>query len=218
MNRSNSFPAIEEYGPAANAPVILETTPETQLTFSQRWNSLLVIVMAGVMAFIGITLRNNALTATETFEDLEAGVRAEIPVGWLLDSNTDDYVFRAIDPDALPYKTLLQVSILPIGPDATPNSVLDLLALQRASRFANYVELARRDEILGDDEAKRLTYAYTDFERNPFQQSLPIVVEGVDVVILRRAQAIVITYREEQSTFVDNLYRFEQLLQTVEIF
>ena len=45
-----------------------------------------------------------------------------------------------------------------------------------------------------------------------------MIVEGVDVVVLRRGQAVIITYREESSAFEQNLYRFENLLQTVEIF
>jgi hypothetical protein len=63
-----------------------------------------------------------------------------------------------------------------------------------------------------------MEYVYTQDERNPFQATVSLVVQGVDVVVLRRGQAVVITYREERSAFDDNLYRFENLLQTVEIF
>ena len=191
---------------------------DTPLTFTQRWNSYLAVALAGVFLFIGITLRNNALNATQPFENLEAGVRAQLPSGWLVDTGGSEYVFRAQDPDALPFKTTLQVSVLTVGPDATPNLVLDLLNLERAPRFSTYRELSRTDETLRGDPAKRMIYAYTQDERNPFQATVPIVVQGADVVILRRGQAVIITYREERSSFDANLYRFENLLQTVEIF
>jgi hypothetical protein len=191
---------------------------DTPLTFTQRWNSYLAIALAGAFLFLGITLRNDALNATQPFENLEAGVRAQLPGGWLVDTGSSDYVFRAQDPDALPFKTTLQVSVLTVGPDATPNLVLDLLNLDRAPRFSTYREISRSDETLRGDPAKRMIYAYTQDERNPFQATVPIVVEGADVVVLRRGQAVIITYREERSAFEANLYRFENLLQTVEIF
>ncbi len=197
---------------------IIEINERPQLTFSQRWNGYLALALAALMLFVGITLRNATLNATQTFEDLEAGVRAQLPQGWLLDSQSDEYVFRAQDPNALPFKTILQVSVLPIGEDATPDVVLDLLKLQRAPRFSSYQEISRTGETLRGDPARRMTYTYTQADRNPFQASVQLVIEGVDVVVLRRGQAVIITYREERSVFEDHLYRFENLLQTVEIF
>ncbi len=189
-----------------------------ELTFSQRWNSLLVIVLAAAMIFVGLTRRQNALSATVVFEDLESGVRAQVPVGWLVDNDSPDYVFRAIDPDALPYKTQLEVDVIPVGPDMTPNLVLNLLNLQRSPRVAAYRELSRVATTLRDDPATRMTYTYTEFERNPFLQSEPLTVKAVDVVVLQRGQAVILTFREASTDFDAHLYRFEQFLQTVEIF
>lgn len=197
---------------------LLDYRDDSALNFNQRWNNYLAVALAAVVLFVGLGLRSAALGATQTFEDLEAGVRAQVPRGWLLDAESSEYVFRAEDPSALPFKTLLQVAVLPIGPDATPNTVLDLLNMERSPRFATYTELSRTSETLRDDPALRMVYAYTEFERDPFQATRPIGVEGVDVVVLRRGQAVIITYREEGSSFDDHLYRFDRFLQTVEIF
>ncbi len=191
---------------------------DTPLNFNQRWNSYLAITMAVGVLFLGLSMRVGNLNATQEFEDLEAGVRAQVPLGWLLDNNSTDYVFRVQDPDALPFKTLLQVSVMTVGPDATPNTILDILNIQRAPRLSNYQELSRTDTFLRDDAAKRMMYAYTEFERNPFQSSVPLVIQGVDVVMLRPGEAVIITYREERAAFETNVYRFENLLATVEIF
>ncbi|MEP0764024.1 MAG: hypothetical protein HRF48_14945, partial [Chloroflexota bacterium] len=43
------------------------------LSFVQRWNTYLALLMAAGMLLLGITLRDSALSATQTFEDLEAG-------------------------------------------------------------------------------------------------------------------------------------------------
>ena len=196
----------------------VETGGSTPLTFNQRWNTYLVLAMVVTAVALGMTLRRSAVNATQTFENLEAGVRAQVPVGWLMDSGGTEYVFRAQDPDALPFKTTLQVSVLPIGPDATPNIVLDLLFAERAPRFPLYTEVTRSPVTLRGGDAMRMVYAYAQIERNPFQAVVPLMIEGVDVVVLRRGQAVIITYREERSAFEANLYRFENLLQTVEIF
>lgn len=189
------------------------------LTFTQRWNSYLAIVVAVVLCFIGLTLRNSTLNATQTFENLEAGIRAQIPSGWLVDTGSEEYILLAEDPAALPFKTQLQISVLTVGPDATPRNVIDLLDIQRATRLPAYRVIQRTDTTLRDGSpAIRMRYAYTQDERNPFLESLPVVVEGVDVVVLRRSQAVIVTYREERSAFDDHLYRFENLLQTLEIF
>lgn len=188
------------------------------LNFNQRWNTYLALVFAVLGIALGLSMKNNALSATQQFEDLEAGVRAQVPANWLVSTASDEYVFRAQDPNALPFKTILQVSVLTVGADATPNTVLDLLHMRRAPRFSTYREIERAEVTLRGDPAMRMVYAYTEDERNPFLASVPIVVEGVDVVVLRRGQAVIISFREERAKFADNLYRFEDLLSTVEIF
>ena len=196
----------------------VEIRESAPLTFTQRWNTYLAIVLAAGVMVLGITLRDSNLNATVTLENLESGVRAQVPANWLQDTRGDDYLFRVRDPNAVPFKTTLQVSVLTVGPDATPDLVLNLLTMQRSSRFATYHEISRSDAMLRDDPAKRMVYAYTEFERNPALQSLPMVIKGVDLVVLQGTQAVVVTYREEQSAFDDHLYRFESLLRTLEIF
>jgi hypothetical protein len=198
---------------------IIEFGESAPLTFNQRWNTYLALAVAAAALVLGISLRNGTLNASQTFENLEAGIRAEVPNGWLLSANGSDYVFRAEDPGALPFKTLLQVSVIAIGPDATPDNVLVQLNISRPQNLSAYKPIAITDITLRDGSpAKRMTYAYTQDERNPFLESLPVVVEGVDVVVLRRSQAVIITYREERSVFGDHLYRFDNLLQSLEIF
>jgi hypothetical protein len=192
----------------------------SELSFSQRWNSYLTIALAISAVLLGLTLRNSTLNASQTFEDLEAGIRAQIPSGWIVDSDNDtDYVFRAQDPNALPFKTLLQVSVIPVGPDAAPDNVLTYLDIQRPAQLSAYTRISVSSITLRDgSSAVRMVYAYTQNERNPFLESVPIVVQGVDVVVLRRSQAVIITYREERNSFDDHLYRMDNLLQTLEIF
>jgi hypothetical protein len=192
----------------------------TELSFRQRWNSYLTIALVMGAVLLGLAMRRGTLNATQEFEDLEAGIRAQIPSGWMVDSGSNtDYVFRAEDPNALPFKTMLQVSVIPVGSDATPDNVLTYLDIQRPAQLSAYRRISVTNITLRDGSpAVRMTYAYTQNERDPFLESVPIVVQGVDVVVLRRSQAVIITYREERSEFDDHLYRMDNLLQTLEIF
>ena len=73
-----------------------------QVRRSRPLVAALSLALAAVVLFLGLAMRDSALNATVTLEDLEAGVRAQVPSGWLIDRRGGDYVFRAIDPDALP--------------------------------------------------------------------------------------------------------------------
>jgi len=114
---------------------IMDTSGQIPLTFNQRWNSTLAIVLAAAVLMVGLTLRANALNTTQTFEDLETGVRARVPAGWLLDMQSTEYVFRAQDPAARPFKTMLQVSVLPWDPMRRRTSFLITEPGARATLF-----------------------------------------------------------------------------------
>ncbi len=181
-----------------------------------RINSLLMIATALAMVGLGLVMRSNALNATELFEDRINGIQGQLPANWLLDTNSDEYVFRAEDAGGIPFKTLIQVSILTVGPDARPNNVVDALGLQGPEQLSTYTVLSRKATMLGEDDAIEISYVYVETESNPFLESEPIVVRGIDLVVKRGNQAIVFTFRDASETFDDNRFYFENFLQTVE--
>lgn len=179
-------------------------------------SSLLAIGFAIGMATIGLVMRNNALNATLLYVDELSGIRAQIPVDWLLSEGQDDTVFRAENPGGRPFKTLIQVSVETVGEDATPRNIVDLLKLQGPAKLSGYRALSEEDITLGEDEAVRITYNYVDQELNPFLDAIPITIRGEDVVVLRGNQAIIITYRDADSTFDDNRFYFLNFIRSIE--
>lgn len=186
------------------------------LTRSQTINSLTVIFVAVLMMGIGLLMRNNVITATVPFLDEENGIRAQLPANWLVTTDNPGFIFRAEDPETIPFKTLLQVSLVPVGEGANPRNVADLLTLQRNGRLSTYRVLSIVPTTLGDSEALEVTYAYVQTDSNPFLNASPIVVLGRDVVVLRESQAIVLTYREQDSRFDENEIIFDNFLDTLE--
>lgn len=186
------------------------------LTRSQTLNSLSIVGAALLMLFLGLLMRNSALNARIAFEDQQSGIRALIPANWLVTSNQAEFVVQAEDPGALPFKTLLRVSLIPVGAEATPRNVVDTLTLQRAGRLSTYRILAISPTTVGDNPAIEMDYAYVQADSNPFISVIPIVVRGRDVVVIEEGQAIVVTYREAETRFAENVTFFEAFLASLE--
>src|SRR5262249_53398937 len=111
----------------------------TALNFRQRWASYLTIVVAVGALLSGILLRSSIVDASVRFENKQAGIAVRYPVNWLLDENREDYVVRVQDPAAIPFKTTLQISIVPIGQGArSALDVLNPLNISRATSLPSY--------------------------------------------------------------------------------
>lgn len=189
---------------------------EPQVARRVNINSGLAIIVTLALMGLGMIFRNSILNSTVPFEDEENGIRGQIPLNWLLDENQRDYVFRVENPNARPYKTLIQASLLTVGPDANPRSVVDLLVVQGPNRLPGYHVQSISETSLGEDDAVEIQYSFIQSDPNPFLQSVPVVVQGVDLVVLRGNQAVILTYRDAAENFDDNRPYFDRFLQTVE--
>lgn len=179
-------------------------------------NSLIGIAVALVLLGWGWMQRSSTVNATIAFEDEINGIRAQIPVNWLLSEGDDQTVFRVQDVGARPFRTTIQVSIQAVGPDATPRNVVDLLKLQGPLELPNYRSFSEEIIQLGEDDAVRINYVYVANELNPFLEASPVVVRGEDVVVLRGNQALIITFRDADNTFDENRFHFANFLRTLE--
>lgn len=193
-----------------------ERARQSTLTRSQRWAELLAVVTLLVGIGIGLILKDQTLGSTVAFRDLAAGILARYPEEWLLDTR-GDYVMRVRDPAAGRFLTTLQVSVTATGQDAEARNVLDTLTLQRAQTLAAFRTLRSAPFSLPDgEEATRFEYVYVAADANPFLEPIPVVVRGVDVVSIKRGQAIIVTFRVEADRFDDEVWRLDQFLASLE--
>ena len=195
---------------------VFPTIDDSPITRTQRWAQALVLLTTVGLLILGFFLKDQILTSTEPFRDLAAGILARYPSGWLLD-HEGAYVFRVRDPKAPAFRTTFQVAVEPIGQDAAARNILDNLTLRRAQTLAAYHVLSTVDYALPEgDPATRMEYVFVQTEANPFLQSVPVVVRGVDIVTVKRGQAIVVTFRVEADRFDDEIWRLDQFLATLE--
>src|SRR5579859_6641864 len=102
--------------PAPNAARLLPANMNEGLSFRQRWATFLTIGLTGFALVAGLLLRSSVEGATKLFADNATGIAARYPAGWLIERGAQgaDFVFRAEDPTALGFKTILSVAIQPI--------------------------------------------------------------------------------------------------------
>ncbi|MEP7285243.1 MAG: hypothetical protein ABI947_05690 [Chloroflexota bacterium] len=192
-------------------------TEHIELNFRQRWASYLTIIVAVLALAGGYALRVNSLNATQRFENKQIGLAARYPVNWLLEEGKTDFVFRVQDPAAVPFKTTLQMALLPFGPDALLAEIPNYLNITRATSLSTYIALQINSVTLPNGtQGLQMEYAYAASETNPALQSVPIVVRGLDVIVLRNSQALVITYRADVQSFDRNRHYFDSFLRSLE--
>lgn len=196
---------------------VIEIISESEgLTLRQRWATVFTVLTCIMLMLLGLNLRNQALNATTLYVSPQAGITASYPVNWLLDT-TGNYVFRVRDMSRSGFKTTFQVTVQPIGADAQERNLADRLSLDRIIQFTDYRVQPLEDYTLPNgDDAQALNYTYVSTSASPFLQSVPTVVRGLDILVIRGGQAIVAIYRADADNFEAELPRFEQFLRQLE--
>lgn len=194
---------------------IIEVAAERSgITQRQRWGHYFVLIYAVVAIIVGINLRDSSTNAVVQYSNSQAGIRALYPQRWLIDT-AGDYVFRVRDLSAAGYKTTIQVAVRPVAATATSRNVVDSLILSR-SQLSAFTPIDRRTiELSNERQALAFEYAYTTTGDNVFLSTLPIVVEGIDIIVIQRGQAIIISFLSDVSTYEENYPVFERFLDAL---
>lgn len=181
-------------------------------TRSQRFGQYFTIFLLALMLAVGYNQRGSALSAVTPYANNEAGIRAQYPLGWLLDTR-GDYVFRVRDMARTGFKTTMQVSVYPFSRDMTARNVFDDLALRRARALPLYKSFSTQEvNLRGDEQAVQYEYSFVYVDPNPFVQAVPVAVIGRDILFIRSGQAIVVTLLADSSTYESDLAIFENFL------
>jgi len=164
---------------------------------------------------IALILRDTALFATTEFRNNEVGVIAYYPANWLLDTSTS--VLRATDTARSGFKTVIEVQVLPFAPRMSARNVIDSLTLARQGSQQDYHNLASREIMLRNQDVAIINeYQYVYAPNDPFLQTLSTTVVGRDVLVIRRNQAILITFQTDARTLEEDLAIFDRFLDSLE--
>ncbi len=183
----------------------------------QRWANLLVLLFGLGGILFSLLLREQVLGATVRYSNLQAGINAAYPPGWLLEEGGSDHVFRIRDLTAPGFATTLQVAVQPVAGESAARNIFDALTLQRAQTLAAYTVNSEQSYMLPNGRVtSAMAYTFVSTGDNPFLRSVPVIVDGLDVLIIERDQALVITYRANTDVFTRELPHLERFLQSLD--
>ncbi len=187
-----------------------------ELTLRQRWSHYFVIIYAIAAVIIGVNLRDSAVYATVPYSNPQVGITAFYPNQWLID-NSGDYVFRVRDMSQTGYKTAIQVNIIPINQDMTTRNILETLILNRSQTDSTFRVVSQSPIQLADGtEGTQMISTFVSSDEDPFLESVPTVVERVDVIAVQGGQAIIISFLSDALAYEENYPRFEQFLNDID--
>lgn len=183
----------------------------------QRWASLLVLFL-GIGGFaLGMVMRGQVLSATIPYSNLQAGINAAYPPGWLLEEAGRDHVFRIRDLSAAGFATTLQVALFPVNDESAARNIFDSLTLRRSRTLAAYFVVGEElFQLPNGLLTNAMRYTFVSTGENPFLSSAPVLVEGLDVLIFERDQALVITFRANADSFDRDFSHLQRFLQNLE--
>ncbi len=188
-----------------------------QLTFRQRWNHYLLIFTAIISLAAAGFLRDSALNAVSTYVNATAGITAKYPRNWLIDTN-GDYVFRVQDISRVGFKTTIQVSVQAVSANTSTRNIVDALTLNRSQLLAAYrAQPTNNDFVLPDGTiAAAVNYTYAAINTDPFLETVPVVVRGIDILTIKRGQAVIISFISDSNNYKDDYATFDRFLSTLE--
>ena len=204
---------------AAGFPMEFETgrSPAIQITPRQRWSIAFsyILILAGLL--LGVNQRESALLQSSVYNNVEAGISASYPARWLLEESGDDFVFRVRDMAHRGFNTLIEVSTIPVGPDSLERNLFDQLSLQRAQVLIAYDVLGYDTYTLPDESvAVTMTYSYVSRDASPFLKGVSSLVNGLDVLTIRRGQALVTSFQADASIFENELETLRWFIENLE--
>ena len=197
--------------------IVIERARPAQPSQRQRWGNIFTIAYALVAIVLALLIKNSMQSATVVYSDPEVGITVQYPETWLLDTEGAS-VLRVRNMSADGFKTSIQVQVLPVNIEITGRNLIDNLILSGSHTLAWFDVLSRESITLGENErpAPAMTFPYVENEPNPFLESLPRVIQGMDVLATQGGQALIVTFLSDTDQFDANFPVFQRFLNELE--
>ncbi len=190
-------------------------SPAIQMSPRQRWSIAFTYMLIFLGLAVGVNQRDSTLNLASEYSNLEAGISAKYPARWLLEE-TGAYIFRVRDMAHRGFNTVIEVSAAPVGSDTSERNILDQLTLQRAQVLTDYTVLAYDEFRLADDSpAISMSYSFVSRDSNPFLEGVSSIVYGLDILTVRRGQALIIAFRADADIYLRELETLRWFVQNL---
>ncbi|MCY3979169.1 MAG: hypothetical protein OXG23_13805, partial [Chloroflexi bacterium] len=127
------------------------------------------------------------------------------------------YVFCFCYMAHLGFKTVIEVSTSPVGPDTTERNIFDQLSLQRSQVLIDYTVLGFDTYRLADDSAAvSMSYSFVSRDTSPFLEGVSSIVNALDILTIRRGQALIVSFRADNKIYQAELETLRWFVQNLE--
>jgi len=183
-----------------------------------RWADWAVVGVVIVALLLGWALKVSAENKTLSYSN--EGVTVHYPAGWLLDEKAG-FIVKVSDPNSGLFRTtyIVQQELLDTGVSemAALTSLVNNVSLSRAQTTTAY-KLFQVDEVqVRGKSAVKATYVYVETKPDPFRETVPVVVEGMDYAFVEGGKAYIFTLLAAEPDFAAAEGRFVAFLESAEI-
>jgi len=182
-------------------------------------DELLVIVLVIVALILGWALKSWVQGQTVSFTSDDGVVSLRYPADWLEQVNKGALLAVSDVRAEGVFKPAFSVAARELNPDfpLTPRELVVTMSVQRAEELTGYRVLSVDPATVDGIEATTVSYAYVAEPAGSLQQTLPVVVEAVDWVVIHEDKAYVFTFAAESANFAQEERTFNSILASVEL-
>ena len=184
------------------------------VSLGDRFSELAVVLLTLVALVLGWVLKSGVENRSELFSS--GNISAQVPAGWLNAKPGGNEVLHVTDRTTSGFGTTYLVQQEAVPAESTPAQVVSLLTLERGNNLTAYRVLNQQEVLVQGKTAVELEYVYVESDANLSHSTFPVVVHGLDYIFVNGNQAVIVTYRADQSAFEQDLARFNRFLLSVD--
>jgi hypothetical protein len=181
-------------------------------------DELLVIASVVAALLLGWALKGWVQGQTVPFISEDGVLSAQYPANWLEQVDKEALLTVSEVGGKGAFKNTFSVSTRDMNPDypLTQNDLMVLLSVGRAEELTAYRVLAMDQSMVDGLEASKVEYAYVVEPAGGLQNSLPVVVEAADYVLIHEGRAYILTFSSAAERFEEAEGVFDVILASVD--
>jgi hypothetical protein len=194
----------------------MTATSKTTRFFTQGdlFTQLSVILLTLIALAAGWWLKSSVENRSEAFRG--GNITAQVPAGWLSFTPDGSEVLHITDRTTTGFGTTYLIEKRVVPADFELGQVVGMLTLERGKDLTGYRIMNQQEVLVKGRSAIQIDYVYVESAANLNNAVIPAVVHGLDYVFIIDGQAVIVSYRADQSVFELDQNRFYRFLNSVE--
>lgn len=194
------------------------TEPVRRVGPLKGWlDELLVVALVIVALVLGWALKAWVQGRTVAFSSDDGLLSLRYPADWLEEVNKDTLLTVNDVRGEGAFKPTLSIATTGMNPDfpLTPRELVVTMSVEKAEELTGYRVLSIEHGMVDGLDASKVSYAYVA-EPAGALQTVPVVVEAIDWVVIYHNKAYVLTLAAEASNFEEEEEKLNSILESVD--